>query len=145
MLVDKVLVYLYRVAEYAERLYIYAMAGYPSKTVYVTAAEKAARSELAEIDIELTQDCVDLWFTAYKNPSPTQFSLDFGIDPIELKSEAARNDVVRLALYRIIAVAEGNLYSAVYGPKAVIQRVELFLPIAASVSDAELSESVFAV
>ena len=121
------------------------MPGYAPKGGYVTAAEKAARAELAEIDLELTQDLVDLWFTAYKNPSPTQFALDFGIDPIELKSEASRNDVVRLALYRIIAVAEGNLYSAVYGPKAVIQRVELFLPVASSVSDAELSESVFAV
>ena len=121
------------------------MAGYTPSKNYVSAAEKAARAELAEIDLELTQDLVDLWFIAYKNPSPTQFALDFGIDPIELKSEASRNDVVRLALYRIIAVAEGNLYSAVYGPKAVIQRVELFLPVASSVSDAELSESVFAV
>ncbi len=121
------------------------MPGYAPKGGYVTAAEKAARAEIAEIDLELTQDLVDLWFTAYKNPSPTQFALDFGVDPIELKSEASRNDVVRLALYRIIAVAEGNLYSAVYGPKAVIQRVELFLPVASSVSDAELSESVFAV
>ena len=121
------------------------MAGYPSKTVYVTAAEKAARAELDDVGYELTQECVALWFIAYKNPSPTQFALDFGIDPIELKSEASRNDVVRLALYRIIAVAEGNLYSAVYGPKAVIQRVELFLPVASSVSNAELAESVFAV
>ena len=121
------------------------MPGYAPKGGYVTAAEKAARAELAEIDLELTQDLVDLWFTAYKNPSPTQFALDFGIDPIELKSEASRNDVVRLALYRIIAVAEGNLYSAVYGPKAVIQRVELFLPVASSVSDDELADSVFAV
>ncbi|RLC11174.1 MAG: hypothetical protein DRI24_19170 [Deltaproteobacteria bacterium] len=121
------------------------MAGYPSKVVYVTAAEKAARAELEDMGYELTQECVDLWFVAYKNPSPTQFSLDFGIDPIELKSEAARNDVVRLSLYRIIAVAESNLYSAVYGPKAVIQRVELFLPVAASVSDSELSDGMFVV
>jgi len=121
------------------------MAGYTPNKNYVSAAEKAARAELEDVGYELTEECVALWFIAYKNPSPTQFALDFGVDPIELKSEASRNDVVRLALYRIIAVAEGNLYSAVYGPKAVIQRVELFLPVASSVSDDELSESVFAV
>jgi len=129
-------------------VYLYrgdAMPGYAPKGGYVTAVEKAARAELAEIDLELTQDLVDLWFIAYKNPSPTQFALDFGVDPIELKSEAARNDVVRLALYRIIANAESCLYHSVYGPLGVIKRVELFLPVASSVSDAELSESVFAV
>ena len=119
------------------------MAGYIPKTVYVSKAEKEAR-ELIDLEgLSLDQEGVDLWFTAYKSPSPTMFALDFGVDPIELKSEAARNDVVRLALYRIIAIAETNLYSAVYGPKAVIQRVETFLPVAASVSESELSESMF--
>ena len=119
------------------------MAGYP-KVQYVTAAEKAARAEIESIDLELTDDLVALWFVAYKQPSPTQFALDFGIDPIELKSVATTNDIVRLALYRIIATAESNLYSAVYGPKAVIQRVELFLPVAASVKDSELEAGMFA-
>ena len=121
------------------------MAGYTPSKNYVSAAEKAARAELEDMGYELTQECVALWFIAYKNPSPTQFALDFGIDPIELKSEASRNDVVRLALYRIIANAESCLYHSVYGPLGVIKRVELFLPVATSVSNAELAESVFAV
>ena len=119
------------------------MAGYPPKGSYVTAAEKAARSRIDLEGLELDEDGVALWFEAYKQPSPTAFALDFDIDPSELKGEAARNDLVRLALYRIIAQAESNLYSAVYGPKAVIQRVEMFLPVVSSVPESELEGSIF--
>ena len=97
---------------------------------YVSKDEKEARLELEQVDLELESSLIETWFRAYKNPSPTAFALDFGIDPALLKEEAASNDLVRLALYRMIAAAESKLYTAVYGPKAVIQRVELFLPTA---------------
>lgn len=95
----------------------------------ITDRVKEAREQLDEVDLELNQDDIDLWFSAYPYPSPTLFALDFDIDPARLKQAVESNDLVRRAMYRIIAQAEARLYTQVYGPKAVIQRVELFLPV----------------
>jgi hypothetical protein len=89
----------------------------------------------------ISQEQVDAWFDEEQYPSPTGFALSFGIHPGELRSRAEADDVVELALYRIIAGAESRLYKNVYGPKAMIQRVELFLPVQ-TVDDAELEEEV---
>ena len=88
-----------------------------------------ALAEIDEIELELTEDDIALWFRAHPDASPTGFALDFSIDPSALREAAADEPLVRLALYRIIALSESRLYTHVYGPKAVIQRVELFLPI----------------
>ena len=119
------------------------MAGYIPKGTYVSVGEKAARAQIEAEGLELDEEGIALWFAAHKQPSPTAFALDMGIDPAELKSCALTNDLVRLALYRMISVAEVNMYTAVYGPRACIQRIEGFLPVASSVSDAELAESMF--
>ena len=64
------------------------------------------------------------------NPSPVGFALHCGINPRELKRVAGEEILVELALYRIIAIAEGALYDKVHGPLNLISRVELFLPSA---------------
>ena len=99
----------------------------------------AARESIDGMVLELTPPDIDIWFQAHPFPSPTKFAIDFDIDPSALKAAAADNPLVRLAMYRIIAQAESKLYTHVYGPKAVIQRVELFLPIE-TVSDNDFSD-----
>ena len=61
-------------------------------------------------------------------PSPVGFALHCGINPKDLKRLAGEDERVELALYRIIATAESELYLHVHGPLNVISRVELFLP-----------------
>lgn len=107
--------------------------------IEVSDSVQEARDAIDGMVLELTDSDLQLWFTANPHASPTAFALDFGIDPAELKQTAASNPMVRLALYRIIAMAEAKLYTAVYGPKAVIQRVELFLPVE-TVADTDFSE-----
>ena len=69
------------------------------------------------------------WFSENPHPSVTRLCLDFGIDPVELKGLAEVDPVVCRALWGIIAAAEEMLYERVYGPQAVIKRVELYLPV----------------
>ena len=89
----------------------------------------------------ISQEAVDAWFDEESYPSPTGFALAFGIHPGDLRARAEADEVVELAMYRIIAGAESRLYKNVYGPKAMIQRVELFLPIQ-TVEDEELQGDI---
>jgi hypothetical protein len=105
-----------------------------------TAQSKEALDLLNGRELELCADDIDLWFDAHPFASPTMLALDFGIDPARLREEAESNELVRLALYRIIAVAEARLYVNVYGPKSVIQRVEMFLPAPVTVVDDDFAD-----
>lgn len=89
----------------------------------------------------LSRETIDAWFDEEEYPSPTGFALAFGIHPTELRDRAESDELVELALYRIIAGAESRLYKNVYGPKAMIQRVELYLPVQ-TVEDDELEQGV---
>jgi hypothetical protein len=91
--------------------------------------------------VVLSRENIDAWFEEEAYPSPTGFALAFGIHPADLRSQAESDELVELALYRIIAGAESRLYKNVYGPKAMIQRVELYLPVQ-TVEDADLVEGV---
>ena len=83
------------------------------------------------------QAAVDEYFEGTNYPTPTGLALHLGIHPADLRSRAEGEEVVELGLYKIIAEAESRLYKNVYGPKAMIQRVELYLPIQ-TVEDADL-------
>ena len=76
----------------------------------------------------VSQRKVDEWFEEHEYPSPTLFAIDMGIAPGELKKVAGSDDIVLMALYRMIGHAESKLYDKVHGPLAVISRIELFLP-----------------
>lgn len=107
--------------------------------IEVSDSVQSARDAIDGMVLELTEPDLQLWFTANPKPSPTALALAFGIDPGNLKQAAADSELVRLALYQIIAVAEAQMFDKVYGPKAVIQRCELFLPIE-TVSDGDFSD-----
>ena len=77
----------------------------------------------------ISQEAIDQWFDETSYPTPTALALHLGIHPADLRARAEELEIVELALYRIIAEAEARLYKNVYGPKAMIQRVELYLPI----------------
>ena len=89
----------------------------------------------------MSKETVDAWFEEEPYPTPTAFALDFGIHPGDLRARAESDELVELALYRIIASAESRLYKNVYGPKAMIQRVELYLPVS-TVDESELDEGI---
>jgi len=70
---------------------------------------------------------VDRYLGEVSNPSMWGLALDLGWD-VDALGDLARTDrVLRYALQRIVALAESRLYSAVYGPLAVIKRVETVL------------------
>lgn len=89
--------------------------------------------------LELTVENVAHWFEFNEYPSPTMFALDFGFEPSELGINAQANPLVRRSLYRIIAMAEEQLYIRVFGPKAVIQRVETLISGVSGISDDEVN------
>ena len=103
---------------------------------YKSAAVKEAETAWDELDPYICEEHIGLWFAAHSKPSPTMFALDFGIGPADLKVAAAEEPLVNLALYRIIGVAESQMFDKVYSPLNVIKRVELFLDVK-SVSDAD--------
>lgn len=96
---------------------------------YKSAAVKEAETAWDDLDPYICEEHIALWFRAHGKPSPTMFALDFGINPADLKEKAAENELVNLALYRIIAVAETQMFDKVYGPANVIKRCELFLDV----------------
>ena len=98
--------------------------------------------ELRESGLALSRENVNLWFGLNKNPSPTLFALDFHLEPSELATMAKDNDLVRYALYRMIGAAEEQLYWRVFGPKAVIQRVEALMG-SVSIKDDELGSAEY--
>jgi len=109
---------------------------------YLSEREKQAIEYTQDTELSLNEQDIDIWFIANKLPSVTRFALDFQIPPSELKAYASEDTLVELALYRIISVAEEAMYEKVYGPKAVIQRVELYLPVS-TVSDKEVTEGLY--
>ena len=82
--------------------------------------------EIRRYGLTLNEVNIGNWFAVNEFPSPTTFALDFDIDPKELASTAQEDPLVMRALQRIIGMAEQQLYWRVFGPKAVIQRTELF-------------------
>lgn len=75
----------------------------------------------------MTRNDIDEYLEGCSNPSMIGMALDLGYD-VDALGDLARSDaVLRYGLWRIVAMAEGRLYTAVYGPLAVIKRVESVL------------------
>lgn len=75
----------------------------------------------------LSREEVDAYLEEHREPSMTALALDFGYDPALLGELCKSDEALRYGMWRIIALAEGRLYTHVYGPKAVIERVERVL------------------
>jgi hypothetical protein len=118
-------------------------------TKYKTQEEKEreydlemALIELRETGLDLSRENVNLWFGLNKNPSPTLFALDFHLEPSQLSVLAKDNELVRYVLYRMIGTAEEQLYWRVFGPRAVIQRVETLMG-GSQIKDSELGSAEY--
>jgi hypothetical protein len=72
----------------------------------------------------MTRAEVDEYLEEHDSPSMTALALDFGYDPAQLGELCKSDEALRYGMWRIIALAEGRLYTHVYGPLAVIKRVE---------------------
>jgi len=78
---------------------------------------------------------IDEYLRSVSNPSMWGMALDLGYD-VDRLGDLARDDaVLRYGLQRIVALAESRLYTAVYGPLAVIKRVESVLGSGADQAD----------
>jgi hypothetical protein len=81
--------------------------------------------------MEITRERVEEWLDSQDTPSMVAMALEFGVDPGDLgdvvKGGSAAGKALRWGLWGIVARSEERLYTAVYGPLAVIKRVEAVL------------------
>lgn len=87
------------------------------------------------MDGVVTREVIDEYLRSVPNPSMWGMALDLGYDVDRLGDLAREDKVLRYGLQRIVAMAESRLYSAVYGPLAVIKRVESVLGSGADAAD----------